>query len=160
MADIDIADFEQWYNMLCDSVESIAMMEDNIRVRDALYLYLLYRDMYGTSEGPIEEDMVLLLDSGRVTVHSDGIDRTVHLYDHQSVQDYVVLIRDRLIKEIELSSHCYLKILPQLETVTVSATEQLRRSSADEGDIDWDDYTEAVPEGLENVHIRITRSTR
>lgn len=153
MADIDIADFEQWYNMLCDSVESIAMMEDNIRVRDALYLY-------GTSEGPIEEDMVLLLDSGRVTVHSDGIDRTVHLYDHQSVQDYVVLIRDRLIKEIELSSHCYLKILPQLETVTVSATEQLRRSSADEGDIDWDDYTEAVPEGLENVHIRITRSTR
>lgn len=120
MADIDIADFEQWYNMLCDSVESIAMMEDNIRVRDALYLY-------GTSEGPIEEDMVLLLDSGRVTVHSDGIDRTVHLYDHQSVQDYVVLIRDRLIKEIELSSHCYLKILPQLETVTVSATEQLRR---------------------------------
>lgn len=58
MADIDIADFEQWYNMLCDSVESIAMMEDNIRVRDALYLY-------GTSEGPIEEDMVLLLDSGR-----------------------------------------------------------------------------------------------
>lgn len=153
MADIDIADFEQWYNMLCDSVESIAMMEDNIRIRDALYLY-------GTSEGPIEEDMVLLLDSGRVTVHSDGIDRTVHLYDHQSVQDYVVLIRDRLIKEIELSSHCYLKILPQLETVTVSATEQLRRSSADEGDIDWDDYTEAVPEGLENVHIRITRSTR
>lgn len=152
MADIDIADFEQWYNMLCDSVESIAMMEDNIRVRDALYLY-------GTSEGPIEEDMVLLLDSGRLTVHSDGIDRTVHLYDHQSVQDYVVLIRDRL-KEIELSSHCYLKILPQLETVTVSATEQLRRSSADEGDIDWDDYTEAVPEGLENVHIRITRSTR
>lgn len=152
MADIDIADFEQWYNMLCDSVESIAMMEDNIRVRDALYLY-------GTSEGPIEEDMVLLLDSGRVTVHSDGIDRTVHLYDHQSVQDYVVLIRDRL-KEIELSSHCYLKILPQLETVTVSATEQLRRSSADEGDIDWDDYTEVVPEGLENVHIRITRSTR
>lgn len=153
MADIDIADFEQWYNMLRDSVESIAMMEDNIRVRDALYLY-------GTSEGPIEEDMVLLLDSGRVTVHSDGIDRTVHLYDHQSVQDYVVLIRDRLIKEIELSSHCYLKILPQLETVTVSATEQMRRSSADKGDIDWDDYTEAVPEGLENVHIRITRSTR
>lgn len=139
MADIDIADFEQWYSMLRDSVESIAMMEDNIRVRDALYLY-------GTSEGPIEEDMVLLLDSGRVTVHSDGIDRTVHLYDHQSVQDYVVLIRDRLIKEIELSSHCYLKILPQLETVTVSATEQLRRSSADEGDIDWDDYTEVVPE--------------
>lgn len=138
MADIDIADFEQWYNMLRDSVESIAMMEDNIRVRDALYLY-------GTSEGPIEEDMVLLLDSGRLTVHSDGIDRTVHLYDHQSVQDYVVLIRDRL-KEIELSSHCYLKILPQLETVTVSATEQLRRSSADEGDIDWDDYTEVVPE--------------
>lgn len=153
MADIDIADFEQWYSMLHDSVESIAMMEDNIRVRDALYLY-------GTSEGPIEEDMVLLLDSGRVTVHSDGIDMIVHLYDHQSVQDYVVLIRDRLIKEIELSSHCYLKILPQLETVTVSATEQLRRSSADEGDIDWDDYTEAVPEGLENVHIRITRSTR
>lgn len=139
MADIDIADFEQWYSMLRDSVESIAMMEDNIRVRDALYLY-------GTSEGPIEEDMVLLLDSGRVTVHSDGIDRTVHLYDHQSVQDYVVLIRDRLIKEIELSSHCYLKILPQLETVTVSATEQMRRSSADEGDIDWDDYTEVVPE--------------
>lgn len=65
MADIDIADFEQWYNMLCDSVESIAMMEDNIRIRDAFYLYLLYRDMYGTSEGPIEEDMVLLLDSGR-----------------------------------------------------------------------------------------------
>lgn len=56
MADIDIADFEQWYSMLRDSVESIAMMEDNIRVRDALYLY-------GTSEGPIEEDMVLLLDS-------------------------------------------------------------------------------------------------
>lgn len=53
-ADIDIADFEQWYSMLRDSVESIAMMEDNIRVRDALYLYLLYRDMYGTSEGPIE----------------------------------------------------------------------------------------------------------
>src|SRR5690606_42109010 len=94
-----------------------------------------------------------------VSFESSSHQRDVHSFPTRRSSD---LIRDRLIKEIELSSHCYLKILPQLETVTVSATEQLRRSSADEGDIDWDDYTEVVPEGdrkstrLNSSHVKIS----
>ena len=43
--------WRDWYRRLIDSSERVAEIKDQIGIRTALYLYLLYRDMYGTTEG-------------------------------------------------------------------------------------------------------------
>lgn len=74
----------------------------------------------------------------------------------------MITVRDS-IKEIEIPSASdihspYLKLLPQLHTIIITPTEELRKMSADE--IELDDYTEEIPNGLENTSIKISRSTR
>lgn len=158
---VGIDELLNWYDRLSIAVDSIGVIGRRMKIRHVLYLYLLYRDMFGSVNGPIEDDMILLLNGDRIRVYDDGIDRTVHLYDGQTVEKYTLLIADSL-KEIELSSvsdiHSpYLTMLPQLHTVTISPDEGLRR---DWSDIEYDDYNEDVPDGLENTSIRVTKSDR
>ena len=140
------SDWKDWYRKLIDSSERVAEIKDQIGIRTALYLYLLYRDMYRTTEGDIEQEFIRLIDDNRINIEDDGLIIAVqYLHEDVPIKDYILLLDNSLVfLDIPTEQHLNSPYIPQLRNlkqILLSLDEQSRRLST----ISYTPYRGPIP---------------
>jgi len=129
---VDIKDFKSWLHRLVKSSERVAEIKNVMTKGTALFLYLLYKDMYNTTEGDIDAEFIRLLDDNHIRIADDGlIDNMQYLFEDVPIRDYILLIADSVVfLDVPTVDHMrseYIAQLPNLKDIMISPTEELRR---------------------------------
>lgn len=126
-----VKDYEDWIKRLKDEVE---LQEDDVPKKSLVFLYLLYKDMYGTTDGPIHDDFKWMIETERIVITYRGVTNLMYLYDNVKIDSYIILLKNCLnvlevpSEQTVLDAVPILNCLTDLDDIIISPTMEVRRA--------------------------------